>query len=382
MKLLNLYFNFFDNLNISCKITIQIFFIILLTLFVSRLVKYILFLFFKYFIKSSKVDNSIVVDIKKSILFFVWLFCFLVCTQFFVGRIEEGKLKLFIHIRAFIVYISILTFLLKTTDNIKKYYILHKERSGDVIDYSGLDAVEKISKVCIIIMWTIFVLGRMGFNLNALLAFGGAGGIVVGFAGKDMFANIFGGLMIYLDKPFGVGDWIASPDREIEGDVEFIGWRQTRILTFEKFPIYIPNSIFSNIVIQNLSRIRSRRIQEYLNIRYIDLDKVEKISNEIKQMLLEHPNINKKNLLMVNFSNFTNGAVTLYIYTYTNTTSFTRFYEIKQDVLLKIATIIKSNGAEVAMPVNSVYVNTPVNNDSKIIVDHTEEHFDSLVESN
>ena len=85
---------------------------------------------------------------------------------------------------------------------------------------------------------------------------------------------------------------------------------------------------------------------------------------------------------MVNFSNFTNGNVTLYIYTYTNTTSFTRFYEIKQDVLLKIATIIKSNGAEVAMPVNSVYVNTPVNNDSKIIVDHTEEHFDSLVESN
>ena len=223
-----------------------------------------------------------------------------------------------------------------------------------------------------VIIWSIFALGKMGFNLNALLAFGGAGGILVGFAGKDLFANIFGGLIIYLDKPFAVGDWIASPDKQIEGDVEAIGWRQTRILTFEKFPIYVPNSIFGNIVIQNKSRLRSRRIKETMNIRYLDVDKIDKITNDITTMLKEHPSINKKYKMFVNFTSFTDGMLTLTIYTFTNTTEFVRFYEIKQDVLLKVANIIKENGAEVAFTPNALYINKGNDSNKPNIIDNPE----------
>lgn len=366
MNIFEVYFKIFDDLNIYLKISIQIVLIILFTFFLSKLIKYMLFVLFKYFVKTkSSIDNSIIVAIKKPVLFFIWLYSFVVCTDLFIERFDESLLKITLNLKFIIVYCSVLVFLLRSITQIKRHYVLQREKYGAVIDYSGIDAVEKLSKVVVVIIWSIFALGKMGFNLNALLAFGGAGGILVGFAGKDLFANIFGGLVIYLDKPFAVGDWISSPDKEIEGDVEFIGWRQTRILTFEKFPIYVPNSIFGTIVIQNKSRLRSRRIKENINIRYLDINKVDKITNEITTMLKEHPSINKKYKMFVNFTNFTDGMLTLTIYTFTNTTEFVRFYEIKQDVLLKITNIIKENGAEVAFTPNSIYINNEENESTK-----------------
>ena len=90
------------------------------------------------------------------------------------------------------------------------------------------------------------------------------------FAAKDLLANFFGGLTIYLDRPFAVGDWIRSPDREIEGTVERIGWRLTLIRTFDKRPLYIPNAVFTTIAVENPSRMHNRRIYETIGIRYDD----------------------------------------------------------------------------------------------------------------
>ena len=346
--LLNLYFNIFDNLPTLLKIFIQIIYIFLLTFLISNLIKYALFYAFKYFLKSRDVDNKIITMIKKDLMFVISLACFVEITDVLTIKLDENLIIEFNRYRFFVIYILILTFLLKLINQAKQYYILKKEKYNYIVDYSDVDALEKLSKIIIIVLWAIIALGKLGINLNALLAFGGAGGIMLGFASRDLFANIFGGLMIYLDKPFAVGDWIASPDRNIEGDVEFIGWRQTRILTFDKYPIYIPNSIFSSIIIQNIGRIRSRRIVENIYVRYVDTPKMDKITKEVKEMLQKSNNINKSYTLLVSFSNFSNGMATLYIYTYTNTTEFVRFYEIKQDVLLKIYSIIKENGAEVA----------------------------------
>lgn len=363
MNIIELYFKFFDNLNIYSKISIQIISLILLTFFASKLVKYLLFVIFKYFSKNNNLDNSIIVAAKKPILFFIWLYCFITCSNLIIERIDENSLKIANNFKYIIMYLSVLIFLLRSISQIKRHYIMQKEKYSTSLDYPGIDAIEKLSKVSVIIIWSVFALGKMGFNLNALLAFSGAGGILVGFAGKDLFTNIFGGLVIYLDKPFVVGDWIASPDKEIEGDVETIGWRQTRILTFEKFPIYVPNSIFGTIVIQNKSRLKSRRIKEIVNIRYSDYKKVDKITSDILKMLKEHPAINKKYKMYVNFTHLTDGCLTLTIYTFTNTTEFTRFYEIKQDILIKVAEIIKENGAELAYPTQTIDINT--NNGTK-----------------
>jgi len=127
------------------------------------------------------------------------------------------------------------------------------KRDGDEsrIDRVTIEALCKLLRLAILITAGIVVLETLGFSISGILAFGGIGGIAVGFAAKDLLSNFFGGLMIYLDRPFSVGDWVRSNDRNIEGTVEYIGWRQTRIRTFAKRPIYVPNSVFSSIVVEN-----------------------------------------------------------------------------------------------------------------------------------
>ena len=139
-----------------------------------------------------------------------------------------------------------------------------------------------------LILVILTVMQLFDYSVSGLLAFGGIGGIAVGFAAKDLLANFFGGLMIYLDRPFSVGDWIRSPDKEIEGTVEDIGWRLTRIRTFDKRPLYIPNSIFASISVENPSRMSNRRIYEKIGIRYDDMSKMNTIVTEVKLMLQKH----------------------------------------------------------------------------------------------
>ena len=101
-------------------------------------------------------------------------------------------------------------------------------------------ALAKLGYIVVGITGLLTLLQTLGLSISGLMAFGGMGGIAVGFAAKDILANFFGGLFIYTDRPFSVGDWIRSPDRDIEGTVEKIGWRVTRIRTFDKRPLYIP----------------------------------------------------------------------------------------------------------------------------------------------
>ncbi|MEE8269727.1 MAG: mechanosensitive ion channel family protein, partial [Nitrospinaceae bacterium] len=186
--------------------------------------------------------------------------------------------------------------------------------------------------------------------------FGGIGGMAVGFAAKDLLANFFGGLTIYLDRPFAVGDWIRSPDRDIEGTVENIGWRLTRIRTFDKRPLYIPNATFTTIAVENPSRMLNRRINETIGIRYDDAGKMETIVGKVKNMLSNHPEIDTGRTLIVNFNAFAPSSLDFFIYTFTKTTDWVYFHEVKQDVMLKIIKIIEEEGAECAFPTSTVHL--------------------------
>jgi MscS family membrane protein len=162
--------------------------------------------------------------------------------------------------------------------------------------------------------------------------------------------------MVYLDRPFQVGDWIRSPDKDIEGTVEEIGWRQTRIRTFSKRPIYVPNSIFMNIIVENPSRMSHRRINETIGIRYKDIAVMNDIVNDVKQMLLHHYEIDTNETMIVNFDEFNESSVDFFIYTFTKTTNWIKYHEVKHDVLLKIADIIEKHNAGIAFPTQVLQV--------------------------
>jgi MscS family membrane protein len=166
--------------------------------------------------------------------------------------------------------------------------------------------------------------------------------------------------MIFLDRPFSVGDWIRSPDREIEGTVEHIGWRLTSIRTFDKRPLYIPNSVFTTITVQNPSRMSHRRIYETIGVRYDDVDELPSIIADVEKMLRDHPDIDDSQTLMVNFNAYAPSSLDFFIYTFTHTTVWTEFHVIKQDVLLKIHDIIARHGAQIAYPTSTVHLPDPL----------------------
>jgi len=251
-------------------------------------------------------------------------------------------------------------FLIRLVRQVEHNIIKLRQEAGEEVDATTLDAIAKLLRASIIITSALVVLQTLGFSISGVLAFGGIGGIAIGFAAKDLLANFFGGLMIYLDRPFRIGDWVRSPDRKIEGTVENIGWRLTCIRTFDKRPLYIPNSVFASIVVENPSRMSHRRIYETIGIRYDDVAKMDQITQEVKQMLIEHEEIDKSQTLMVNFNAFNASSVDFFVYTFTHTTVWTRFHEIKQDVLLKIHAIIEHHGAEVAFPTSTVHIPDPI----------------------
>ena len=156
-------------------------------------------------------------------------------------------------------------------------------------------------------------------SLAGLLAFGGMGGIAVGLAARDLLANVFGGITIYLDRPFAVGDWIRSPDQDIEGTVEEVGWRRTLIRTFDKRPLYVPNAVFTTIAIENPSRMLNRRIKETIGIRYDDVSRVRAILDDVREYLQTSPLIDQSVTLMVNFDSFGPSSLDFFIYCFTRT---------------------------------------------------------------
>ena len=231
----------------------------------------------------------------------------------------------------------------------------HQKR-GDFIDLATANAIGRLIKVSILIIAFLLLLRIFGVSLTGVLAFGGVGGIAVGFAAKDILANFFGGLAIFLDRPFAVGDWIRSPDKNIEGVVEHIGWRLTRIRTFENRPLYVPNAIFTTISLENPSRMSHRRIRETIGLCYDDADKVVAIVADIREMLTEHPDVDRNKGVVAHFTAFSASSLDILINVHTQRTVGEDFRGVKEDILLKIHHIIRSHHAQIAFPTSTVYL--------------------------
>jgi MscS family membrane protein len=223
-------------------------------------------------------------------------------------------------------------------------------------DITTVLALGKVVRLIFISLGLLSLMQGIGLSLSGLLTFGGVGGLVVGLAAKDLLSNFFGGMMIYFDRPFKVGDWIRSPDRSIEGTVETIGWRMTVIRTFDKRPLYVPNSVFSSIVVENPSRMLNRRIKEDIGIRYDDINNIEQIVIEVKAMLVNHEGIDSNQTLIVNFNGFGPSSLDLLVYTFTKTVNWIEYHHVKQDVLIKIGDIIGQHGAEIAFPTQTLKI--------------------------
>ncbi|MCF6344844.1 MAG: mechanosensitive ion channel family protein [Thiomicrorhabdus sp.] len=308
--------------------------------------------------------DSFVDATRAPISFFIWVTGTILALTTLILQLEI-YIGIVDYINAFkntILTLSVGWFVIRLVQRLETH--LKTFASGDDrLDEVTVEALAKIIKLFAFILTGLFFLNAFGVSLTGLLAFGGVGGIAIGFAAKDLLGNVFGGLMLYLDKPFKVGEWIRSPDRKIEGTVENIGWRMTTVRTFDKRPLYIPNGIFANIAIENPSRMTHRRIKETMGVRYADVHKMRDIIQAVKTMLKNHPDIDTRQTLIVNFNQFGPSSLDFFIYTFTKTINWIRFHEVKEDVLLKISDIVEAHEAEMAFPTRTLHIESAMNNE-------------------
>ena len=231
-----------------------------------------------------------------------------------------------------------------------------KSSKNKKIDPSLLKATSTLAKLLLVSVSALLILQNLGVNTSGLLALGSVSGLAVGFASKDMLANFFGRLTVYLDRPFKTGDWIRSPERKIEGTVESISWRRTVIRTFDKRPLYVPNSTFLNLIIENPSRMTNRRIYETIGIRYQDAEKLSQIIIEIKDYLQSNPNIDANQTLMVNFNKFADSSLDIMVYCFCKTVVWSEYHRVKDEALQKINQIIINNQAQIAFPTQTLEI--------------------------
>jgi MscS family membrane protein len=336
---------------------LQVFVIVFVSLLVDFIQKRLVLKLSKKLKRTNNFwDDALLDALTRPASFMVWLIGLTFAAD--VVRVESDAVifNSIESIRKVGLAIIVTWFLVRFIKNSEENILKQSESQSKPIDRTTADAIAKLLRVSVVITSILMILQTLGYSISGVLAFGGISGIAIGFAAKDLLSNFFGGLMIYLDRPFAVGDWIRSPDREIEGTVEDIGWRLTRIRSFDKRPIYVPNAVFASIAVENPTRMTNRRIYETVGIRYIDAKKLPKIIDDIKQMLVGHPEIDTNQTMIVNLNKFAPSSMDFFVYTFTKTTQWIKFHGIKQDVMLKIIDIIENNNAECAFPTSTVYI--------------------------
>lgn len=304
-------------------------------------------------------DDAIFNAASRPISLLIWLIGITLAVQLIPVR-EESLLRpgLVENVREIGILYALTWLLYSFVRNIEANVIENARRQGHEVDRTTVSALGRVVRITIVVTAILVALDTLGFNVAGLMAAGGIGGLAVGLAAKDMLANFFGGVTVFIDRPFGIGDWILLKDQGIEGVVEKIGWRQTTIRKFDKRPVYVPNALFTTASVENPSRMTNRRINETIGLRYKDIGQMENITQAVRAMLIEHPEIDEKQTLMVHLDAFGSSSVDFFIYCLTHTVNWQRYHEVKQDVLLKISQIVQAHDAAIAFPTRTLDIDS------------------------
>ncbi|PSV01156.1 mechanosensitive ion channel family protein [Photobacterium kishitanii] len=239
--------------------------------------------------------------------------------------------------------------------NFKSKHIQKEKEFGNNSDINSdkakIEAISKILTVVLFVSYIITVLDFFGVPTGSILALGGFGSIVLGFAAKDILSDLVSAVLLFIDNQFGLGDWIKLETPSIEGVVEDIGWRVCRIRTFDNRPLYVPNSLMSKAIIQNVTRRDAMRIKEYVTVDVNAADRLSSVCKDIKFEITHNPDgIDPDRQIVVAVSSFEGGVCWIYISAHTYVTDMSCFHGIRQALLLKVATILKTNDIKIKAP--------------------------------
>ena len=212
-------------------------------------------------------------------------------------------------------------------------------------------------EVIILTIGAVAILEQWNINVSAFLGGLGLAGMAVALAAKDSVANLFGTLMIFTDKTFQKGDWIQTP--QVEGTVEIIGLRASKIRTFAKALVSVPNADLANSPITNWSRMTNRRIKMTLGLEYrTSAQQLENILERLRNFIANDENVEVKGPVaqMIHLTEFADSSININLYYFTKTTDWEEWRQIRSDHILAFKKIVEDEGAGFAFPSSSLYV--------------------------
>lgn len=222
------------------------------------------------------------------------------------------------------------------------------------IDDILIQFFSKLVQFVLVAIGILMIAQEFGYDVDGFIAGLGLGGLAFALAAKDALANVFGGVVIILEKPFLIGDWIKTSTAE--GTVEEISFRSTKIRAFDQSIITVPNASLASESITNFSKMGKRRISFYLGIsRATPNDKIEKCVARIKTMLENHPDIHPQTIF-VYFEKFGDSSLDIMFYFFTNTTVWGEYLAVREKINLKIMDILAEENVSLAYPSQNIYL--------------------------
>ncbi len=211
-----------------------------------------------------------------------------------------------------------------------------------------------VMKAFTVIIGLITLFQEWGFNVSGFLASLGLVGMAFALAAKDTAANLFGSLVIFTDRPFKIGDWVKTPD--VEGTIESIGIRSTKVRTFAQALVSVPNGVLANSAILNWSRMGKRRIKMTVGLTYATTaSQMEAILEQIRTLLRNDAQIHPETIY-IHFTDFQESALGIFCYFFTHTTNWGEYMQVRERINLEIMKIVEANGAAFAFPSQSLYI--------------------------
>ena len=276
--------------------------------------------------------------------------------------------------------LDFLWFVFRLVDIGVKYLARLIKRTESSLDEQIIPIISRVIKLTIGTISFLWLMQLLGYNISSLLAGLGIGGLAVALALQDTLSNFFGSIFIFLDKPFMVGDIVKIG--EVEGTVEDVGFRSTRIRTYSATLVSIPNKIVSNSTIDNLSKRSKRKVCQTIRVTYeTNTAEVEQLVESIKNIIEQDEGVDKENIT-VKFSEFGNSSLDIMVIYFTTNTDFKVHMKTKERINLAIMKKMEELGLSIALPTSSIYIENINSNVNKIPVsgkktrknDNKEEH--------
>ncbi len=243
----------------------------------------------------------------------------------------------------------------KIVDVIAAYFSKLAERTESTLDDQLVPLIRKTLKAFVIIIGTLFVL-KEGLDLDIIPFLTGLsiGGVAIALAAQDTIKNFFGSIMIFLDRPFQVGDWITSGD--LDGTVEEVGFRSTRVRTFRNSVMYIPNGKVADATIDNHGLRHFRRFYTTITITYdTPPDLMDEFVKGLREIVLSHP-YTRKDTFHVYFNNLSSFSLDIMFYIFFEVPTWAEELKCRHEILIQIMKLADAMGVRFAFPTQTVHM--------------------------